>query len=293
MRDCRFTLITTIGPNRGPDSIYQLLDSFHSQQGELTWQFIVASRPDPVLATRLQNDYSWVRYVTGRPGEGIPALRNRALKHAVGQYIVFIDDHIELPSDYLVGLERATQRGYDLFGGVVENANPETAASWAHYFCEYSKWLPVVPEGPVSDLPGSNFAIDRGLLTQYLPFPDHKFALESHLFSQCVRDGHKPQFVHDFSMRHFHVEQISEFWKHICFRYGIEFARSHGFGPLRRLLYAAAMPFTVLLLYARVLRNAARSRFYLAKLLRCTPLLLATFAVRCSGEAVGYLRGSP
>ena len=42
-----------------------------------------------------------------------------------------------------------------------------------------------------------------------------------------------------------------------------------------------------------VLRNAARSRFYLAKLLRCTPLLLATFAVRCSGEAVGYLRGSP
>lgn len=291
MRDFRFTLITTTSPNRGLDSIYQLLDSFRPQQGDLTWQFIVASRPDTVLATRLESDYSWVQHVEGRPGEGIPALRNRALEQAGGHYIVFIDDHIELPSDYLVGLDRAAQRGYDLFGGVVENANPETTASWAHYFCEYSKWLPVVPEGPVSDLPGSNFVIDRDLLTHYLPFPDRKFALESQLFGRCIRDGHQPHFVHDFSMRHFHVEQISEFWKHICFRYGIAFARSRGFGPLRRLLYAAAMPLTVLLLYARVLRNAVRSRFYLARLLRCTPLLLATFAVRCSGETVGYLKG--
>ena len=293
VHECRFTLITTISPNRGPDSVYHLLDSFLPQVGESTWQFIVASRPDPQLATRLELDYSWVRHVEGQPGDETPVLRNRALEQAGGQYIVFIDDHIELPSDYLAGLDRAAQRGYGLFGGPVENANPETVASWAHYFCEYAEWLPVVPEGPASDLPGSNFAVDRDLLDRYLPFPARKFALESLLISRCIRDGHQPQFVHDFRMHHFHVERISEFWKHICFPYGIAFARSRGFGPPRRLLYAAAMPLTVLLLYARVLRNAVRSRFYLGKLLRCTPVLLATFVVRCSGETVGYLKGSP
>jgi hypothetical protein len=291
MQNCRFTLITTISPNRGPDSIYHLLDSFLPQEGEVSWQFIVASRCEPRLSARLACDYPWVRHVTGGTRDTTPALRNRAIEQAVGRYIVFIDDHIELPADYLVGLDRAASRGFSLFGGPVENANPETVASWAHYFCEYAKWLPVVPEGPVADLPGSNFAIDRELLARYLPFPDRKFALETHLFQGCIRDGQQPQFVHDFCTRHFHVERIYEFWKHICYPYGVAFARARGYGLFRRLLYAAAMPFTVLLLYARVLHSALPDRYYLFKLLRCTPVLLATFVVRCSGETVGYLEG--
>jgi hypothetical protein len=150
-----------------------------------------------------------------------------------------------------------------------------------------------VPEGEMADLPGSNFVVERSLLESYLPFPAGEFGLETLLFARCIADGHQPGFVHDFYIRHWHVERISTFWRHIAFDYGVSFARHRGFGPLKRLCYAAVFPLTAAVLYLRTLRNVITSPAYLGRLILCTPQLLATLLVRSSGEAVGYLREPP
>ena len=141
----------------------------------------------------------------------------------------------------------------------MENANPETIQSWTHYFCEYSKWLPIVKEGPVADLPGSNFVVESRLLRSYTPFPEQGFGLETRFFEQCNRDGHQAHFVHNFRIRHLHVEKISTFWRYMGFHYGVWFGRTRGFGPLRRMCYAAVFPLTALVLYLRVFKIVMKS----------------------------------
>lgn len=295
MTECppRISLLCVVSPNRGWDSVFATLASFLPQAGDMGWQFLVAAPAGRLDAARLQGQFPWVEYVEGGAGAAAPKLRNLALQQARGEFVAFIDDHIELPRHYLLGIDRAARRGLQLFGGYVENANPGSLSSWAHYFCEYHKWLPSVPEGPMDDLPGSNFVIERRLLFGYLPFPAGEFGLETLLFARCIADGHQPGFVHDFYIRHWHVERISTFWRHIAFDYGVSFARNRGFGPLKRLCYAAMFPLTAAVLYLRTLRNVLTSPAYLGRLILCTPQLLATLLVRSSGEAVGYLRGPP
>ena len=291
--DVQISLICVISPNRGLDSVFDMLRSFRPQDGNISWQFIVADIPDAGRADRLQSEFPWVERIEGKRSDTIPTLRNLAVRKAAGQHIAFVDDHIFFPRDYLQGINKAVGRSFRIFGGIVENANPETIQSWTHYFCEYSKWLPIVKEGPVADLPGSNFVIESRLLRSYGSFPEHEFALETHFFEQCQRDGHQPHFVHDFRIRHLHVEKISTFWRLISFKYGVWYGRTRGFGLLKRVCYAAAFPLTGLVLYFRVLRNVMGSPEYLGRLLLSTPLLLLTFAIRSAGEAVGYIRGAP
>ena len=291
--DVRISLICVISPNRGFDTIFDTLRSFQPQDGNISWQFIVAHIPDAGRADQLQSEFPWVERIEGKDSNTIPTLRNLALRKARGQYIAFVDDHIFFPRDYLQGIDTAARRGFRIFGGIVENANPETIHSWTHYFCEYSKWLPIVKEGPVTDLPGSNFVVESRLLSSYRPFPEQGFGLETHFFEQCRRDRHQPHFVHDFRIRHLHVEKISTFWRFISFNYGVWFGRIRGFGLLKRMCYAAAFPLTALVLYLRVFKNVMRSPEYLGHFLLSTPLLLLTFAIRSAGEAVGYMRGAP
>jgi hypothetical protein len=292
-RPTRISLLCVASPNRGWDSVFGTLASFLPQEGGIGWQFLVAAPAGRIDAARLQGEFPWVEYVEGGAGDTAPELRNLALRQSRGELVAFIDDHIELPRRYLLGIDQAARRGLRLFGGYVENANPGSLSSWAHYFCEYHKWLPSVPQGPMDDLPGSNFVIERRLLDRYLPFPRGEFGLETLLFARCIADGHQPRFVHDFYIRHWHVERIRTFWRHIAFDYGVNFARARRFGTFRRFCYAAAFPLTAVVLYVRVVRNAARDRRLLGRLLACTPQLMLTLLVRSAGEAVGYLKPSP
>jgi len=291
--DVRITLISVVCPIRGMDSIFKTLEAFLPQDGNISFQFIIVDVPDTGRAERLKKEFPWAERAEGKPGDSLTVLRNCALAQATGQYLVFVDDHIGFPRDYLLGIDRAAKKGFRIFGGLVENANPATVQSWTHYFCEYSKWLPTVVEGPMTDLPGSNFVVESGLLQSYLPFPDQGYGLETHLFKQCMRDGHELHFVHDFRIYHRHAERILVLWRYFSFNYGVWFGRTRDFGMVRRVFHAAAFPLTAAILYLRIFKNARKSPQLLRRFISCTPLLLLTVTIRAAGEAVGYLRGAP
>jgi len=289
------SLITVVTPNCGTDSVFATLESFLPQKGRTPFEvFVVDHCKSQSRQAHYERNFPWVRVIWAEVGETIPNQRRRALKLARGEFVAFFDDHVFFYPDYLQGIQRCIDRGSEVFGGVVENANPESLSSWAQYFSLYSKFLPVASPGETEDLPGSNFVIKASLLGNWDDDRDHdhEFGLETILFAKLKKQRTRLELVHDFRIRHRHCGNISSAWTSFVFPYGIWFASCRGFGTARRVAYALASPLTAMVLYLRVLAAVWRHPYYLRKFVLVTPLLLATFAVRVGGETIGYLTGT-
>lgn len=284
------TLITIVTSNRGFDSIFETLDSFYPQEGNVTFEFLVVQQKHQRREEVLRNRYPWVQVIQTNQQRPVPHQRNLALRHAQGEFLVFVDDHIVFPRNYLMNLLAGFSKGYEFIGGPIENANPQTLASWAHYFCEYFKWLPKAPHGMVTDLPGSNFACRATVLSEGGPFPEAGFGLETLLFEEFRRKGARLYSSPDLMIRHRHVEKISEFWP-IAFNYGRSFAAQRNFPGWQRIMYALLSPGIAFVLYVRICNQARYERNYFKKFIQCSPLLLPTLLIRAAGEGLGYLFG--
>ena len=286
----KVSLIAVMTEERGFDSIFDLLHSFYPQEGEIDFEFIVVDERNEKRAKIFDERFPWVKLIQTERLMPIPYLRNIALQHARGEIITFIDDHVVFHNNYLRKLVTSFSKGYDIVGGPVVNGNPATLASWVHYFCEYHKWFPMIQEGEIEDLPGSNFAYHTDLLKELGPFPEGQFGIETQLHKKAREDGNKLYFCHGLRIAHINESKISNFWVR-RFKYGRLFAARRGFPTWKRIAYVILSPLIALMEYVRIFNHARHDRTYLKKFIQCTPLLLPSLFIWIAGESFGYLFG--
>ena len=287
----KVSIIVVVTGNRGFDSIFDSLDSFYPQEGDINFEFIVVDERNQEREKNLRERFPWVRLI--QTEELMPAayLRNIALLHVRGEIIAFADDHVFFHNNYIKKLVAGFSKGYDIVGGPVANGNPGTLAGWVSYFCEFHKWLPTKQEGEVEDLPGTNFAYRFDLLKKLGPFPEGRFKLE-YLFNKRARQGgNRFYFSPSLKIAHINEVKISDFW--VCrFNYGRLLATRRGFPVWKRVAYAILSPLIALIEYIRIFNHARCDRTYLQKFVQCTPLLLPTLFIWMAGECTGYLFGA-
>ncbi len=285
------SVIIVISPNRGYDSIFETLASFCAD-ASIPHEILCADFDGSRCSERLGLDFPDVRRVACLPDEPIPLARNRAISAAHGSLLAFADDHIRFPRNYLRVLTDSFASGAGIVGGSVSNANPQTYASWTHYFVEYSKWLDGIRNPDRGDLPGSNWAIQRELFQRLGGFEPTGFGLETHLIQQCRKKGivirHEPKLV----IGHIHVTRIRDFWP-IAFQYGRWYAATLPVSALQRPLRAAAFPAVCAVLFWRSFAQARQRFCYLRHFLMASPSVLLTFLIRSLGESCGHLLGAP
>gem|GEM_PF-1772429 len=281
------SVIVVATPNRGRDSIWETLDSF-PRNSSVSHEVIVADSGDESRRKKYESGYPWVRLVWGERAWTVPTGRNAALATTGGGLIAFCDDHIRFPADYLEALMVGFKPEVEVLGGAVANGNPITTGSWAHYFAEYSKWLPGTPHPDLNDVAGANWAIRRELLDELAGFAEGEFGFETDLVGKLKGQGRRVEHAPGWRIGHIHETRIVDFWP-ISFEYGRAYAKSRADGLLRRLLVVVGAPALALLLLARSFEKARHRREYWQPFLMCLPKLGATFLVRAFGEASGHL----
>jgi hypothetical protein len=215
------------------------------------------------------------------------------VRAASAPVVAFAEDHSFPDPDWAAALIEAHRGPWAAVGPVVVNANPGSAVSWADFMLGYGPWLEPSPGGVVDYLPGHNSSYKRALLLEL------GSELEERLNAECVlhwdlrRRGHRLYL--EPAARTFHVNfSRLRSWLSAAFLQGRTFAaervRSEGWGPARRLAYAAAAPLIPLIRLRRSVRDLRRleRRPLLARILPATALGLLVSAL---GEAFGYTAG--
>lgn len=217
-----------------------------------------------------------------------------AVQAASAPFVVYAEEHETFDPQWAAELLAAHERGYDVIGFAMTNANPKTATSWAHL---YGQFGPVVAptESRESDfLAGHHVSYRRSLLLGY--GDDLRSALEDESATFLdLRSRGVPLYIAGRAISH-HVN-ISDFGS-LCM---LEFVGMRSFAasragmgrwPLwRRLAYALASPLVPGLRLVRILGHIRRSgRLRLVP--RVLPVLVPALVCGAAGEATGYLFGA-
>ena len=168
----KVSIIVVANQDSGIDLVFDLLRSFYPQAGGISFEFIVVDEQNERRAKIYREQFPWVTLIQTEKLLSGSYLRNIALHHARGDIIVFWEDHVLVPKNYLKNLVASLTETYGIAGGPVENGNKENLPSWVQYFSEYHKWLPTRAEGEIEDLPGCNFPYRSDLLKRLGPFPE-------------------------------------------------------------------------------------------------------------------------
>ena len=285
------SIVTAVTRDRGPDSVFGLLESFAPQVDDVDFEFIVVDEEDDRRRKVFEERFPWVELIQTSKLMPVPQMRNFALPRVRGEIVGFVEDHALLPEGYLRNLVGVFARGYRVAGGPVENANPQSVASRVHHFCEYHNFLSTVNEGEIADLPGSNFAYHKDVLEMLGRFPEGTYGVETHTHNRMKQEGNRLHFCHGLSVHHINETNITAVMSR-RFTYGRLFAARRGFSVWKRLAYIVLSPLVVLAEYVRIFMHVRRDRTHLKRFARCTPLLIPTLVVWMAGECLGYLSGS-
>lgn len=217
-----------------------------------------------------------------------------AVQAASAPFVVYAEEHETFDPEWAAELIAGHERGYDVIGFAMTNANPRTATSWAHL---YGQFGPVVAptETRESDfLAGHHVSYRRSLLLGY--GDDLRSALEDESATFLdLRSRGVPLYIAGRAISH-HVN-ISDF-SSLCM---LEFVGMRSFAasraglgrwaPWRRLAYALASPLVPGLRLVRILGHVRRSG-RLRLIPRLLPVLVPALVCGGAGEATGYLLGA-
>jgi len=174
----------------------------------------------------------------------------------------------------------------------LENANPDSIASWVHLLSDFGPAVHPSPSRSLSALPWHHTSYRRELLTAYGAGLGAMLEAEWRVHADLAKAGHPLLHAGDARSRHWNVSSYVNHMRDEC-RGARSFGASrvdHGnWGAGRRLAYTAAAPLLFLLRFARVLphlRRVAPPRTGLVVAQIATALAAAAVA-----EAWGYAGG--
>lgn len=284
----KVSIIVGVFGLKGIDAIFNALDSFLPQEGDIEFEFIVVDVANEQRERIYRERFPWIKLIKIEKLIHEPHMRNIALQQAQGDIILFTEDHVLFPHNYLKTIVKAFSEGHVIVGGPVLNANPEVFFGWVQYFLEYNKWFPGVRQEIIEDLPGCNYAYHIDLVKKLGPFPEEQIRLDTNFHKIAREKGNKLSYYHDLKIAHINDGKIKNIFIQ-RFQFGRLFAARRGFAVWKRIAYIILSPVIAILEYIRIINHSRHDRTYLIKLIQTTPLLLPALFIWMAGECVGYI----
>jgi glycosyltransferase involved in cell wall biosynthesis len=286
------TVSVVIASIVGAPFIDDCLASLREQAEELGAEVIVAACGTEAYASRIREEFPWVRVLHYPERETVPTLRRLGVEAATGDIVAIIEEHCLADANWLLRAVAAHAGGdYGAVGGPVDDAAYRRLQDWVVYFCEYNGYLPPAPRGQVRELNGANIAYRRRVLL------DHKHLLgegywETTLHSALLAEGVKFLSVPEMVVHHrgpfaFGYYLRQRYW----FSRAFAGARARTLPVARRIAYLLAAPLVPALLFARMAMRVWQKRCHVGEFIRSVPLLSVALTVFVAGEWVGYLAG--
>jgi len=271
--------------------VSKCLDSLASQTFLQEIEIIVADCSTDGTDRLIATQYPDVRLLHFTKPLTTPQLLKRALQEARGGVVVVTDHHCRFPSDWLEKLRQDHQGEFDVIGGAVEYAGPNTLVSWACYFADYGPFMLPASHRTTSVLAGNHVSYKRSLIEESLDsMPDGFWKVFFHW--DLDRQGIRCLFDPDLVVT---CVQSEPFWGFLWRYYlnGLYFAamRCRRISLAARCWHIVTTPALPPLLLYRRLDAVWRRNKNRATLVLTVPLL-ATFVVSWSvGELTGYILG--
>lgn len=284
-------LSVIIASVNGLPYLEECLRSLEQQSARAEAEVIVVDRCGGQTASCVRDKFPWVVLIAGPERHSIPELRALGMLRAAGEILVITEDHCIAPPTWYEEILRAHRATSLAIGGAVENASVTRLVDWAVYFCEYSRYMGPVSEGPTDDIPGNNASYKRAVLDLFGDVVK-RGVWETILHWEIRRAGHGLGSHPGMWIWHKKSFGVGEF---LAQRY--HFARS--FAAMRvagspwvtRALYAGGSPALPVLLVGRIGGRVLRKRRHVAEFLRALPLIILFTVSWSVGEFCGYLWG--
>lgn len=278
----RPSVSVVIGSNGTPGAVDACLEALSGQIDGVE-VIVCEPRAEPGVAER----HPGVRFLE-RDGALVPELWRDGIEASTGD-VVCLTISIMSPAPGWVQTATELMAASAGAGGAIEPGDGLRLRDWAEYFSRYARDMLPFAERETADLPGDNAAYTRAALDAARDVyrdgfwePDVNRALAA----AGMRLVHSPDLVvaqgRSAGFRAFMRQRLV---------HGRAYGRQRGarFSTGRNVAGVLLAPLVPLVLLARTWRQVFGRRRHRARLLACTPILVAYDVAWAAGEAAGHL----
>lgn len=292
-----YSVIIGLVSTEDNDRILETLDSLKNQDGDFTYEVILADRRNDEITKRIALEYPEAELIHCQSSTSLPELRTMALEKSSGKYILVTEDHCVPAHDWFQTIDQAFRESPDgtvAVGGCVENGVKESALDWATFLTEYSFFLKPVQEGSDNpSLPGMNVAYHKSIFENL----DKKLLTsgfwETTVHPELIKQGKKLYSTNNITMYHCKKFSFGLFARQrfIYSRYyaGLRYDRSQ---LLKRMIAFGATFILPPLLFYRMIKQFRAKKRADVDYMSATPYLFLFVFVWAWGEMYGYVFGT-
>lgn len=194
--------------------ISRCLTSLVNQRTKIPYEIIVVDSSKDNTPKIIKNDFPSVKLIRLKqqtyPGAG----RNIGVENAKGKIIAFIDSDCIAHPNWINDALNSIDKGYNIVGGSVKNANPQSMVSIADFILTFNEFLAGMPKREVKFMPTCNFFCRKEVFGEIGGFPPDLLAGEDTLFNYKATKEYKLLFNPEIKIAHHNREKFSKFMKH-------------------------------------------------------------------------------
>lgn len=234
-----------------------------------------------------------VEFVEFPAKTSLSKLLGAGIARANGEIIAITDSSCIVANNWASLILQAHKANQSpIIGGSVEISDKRSLTDWTAYFCDYAEFIPPVPNGLVSVVPGNNLSIKREILQNGTEFVEPEFwktlwcrRLQSEgieLFSEPTISvsWHKTYKLIPFLVRRFHQGR--------CFA-GMRFGEETF---SKRVFYAVGSVFLPFVFLFRIAATILQRKRFFGKFLLSLPMIFLAVVCWSIGETIGFLSGA-
>lgn len=197
-------------------TIADCLSSLVDQADLESTEIIVVDSSRDGTARLVKERFPRVALIHSKERKSAGEARNLGIQKARGRILLFIDSDCVADPDWIAKMTAAHgDDEYAAVGGGVENGNPETLASWAGYFLEFSRHFPAGRRRGIAHVPTCNVSYKKHAFDETEGFPADMYPVEDRVFNEdLVARGGRILFDPEIRVRHFHRTTFGDLLGH-------------------------------------------------------------------------------
>jgi hypothetical protein len=242
------------------------------------------------------SDHPSVRLFREVKQRSIGQLRADYIAHAKAPIVAFYEDHVTVDNRWTEAILTAHMNDVVGVGGEVHNGNADQGISDVCWLFSYGRWLPPVPHGAATLLPGNNASYKRDILLSYGELLPSLLEIDMLLQQQLSKDGYSLMLEPTIKFAHSNEITVSSLCKgYYWFNRCLGNARLYMglWSPYKRLFYMLISPIVPFIRTLKTVRYFARHRpSYLVTVVRHVHWLLLANSCAVIGQIMGIMPGS-